>query len=259
MYETKKEMKLFVAMPTYGGQMYTSTVSSLINLQKFFFEKNLHLEFLFVSNESLIQRARNTLVHFFLNKTDCTHLLFIDSDIHFHHEDVLSMIKADVDVIGGLYPIKHIHWQQLKEAIQSNPSLDSSEYPKIASKIVFNYCNLSGDNKARLVLDQPMEITEIGTGFMLIKRHVFEHFQESYPNKKYKTDDGLGNETASFFNVEIDPSTQRLLSEDYNFCKDVRAIGHKIYAAPWVELAHNGTHKFECSLEAVAKYIGKIS
>jgi len=38
------------------------------------------------------------------------------------------------------------------------------------------------------------------------------------------------------------------LSEDYHFCNIYRKIGGKIYAAPWVQLAHIGTYCFEGQL-----------
>ena len=49
-----------------------------------------------------------------------------------------------------------------------------------------------------------------------------------------------------FFATSIDKeSGNRLLSEDYHFCKIARDIGVKIWAAPWVNLKHCGTYNFE--------------
>jgi hypothetical protein len=56
-------------------------------------------KFSFLFNESLITRARNYLVDEFL-RSGFTHLLFIDSDIHYSPQDVLALLALDKDVIG---------------------------------------------------------------------------------------------------------------------------------------------------------------
>ena len=43
-------------------------------------------------------------------------------------------------------------------------------------------------------------------------------------------------------------SGNRLLSEDYHFCKISRQMGIKIWAAPWVNLKHCGTYNFSGQL-----------
>jgi hypothetical protein len=60
------------------------------------------VKFSYLFNESLIRRARNYLVDEFLNRSDATHLLFIDSDIHFNPQDVVALLALDKDVAGAL-------------------------------------------------------------------------------------------------------------------------------------------------------------
>ena len=59
-------------------------------------------------NESLITRARNLLAHTFL-QSNSTHLMFIDADIGFNANDIISMINVDKDIICGIYPKKEIN------------------------------------------------------------------------------------------------------------------------------------------------------
>jgi hypothetical protein len=58
-------------------------------------------------NESLITRARNNMVADFL-ETDATHLFFIDADMTFTTLDILNILNADQDVVGGACPTKTI-------------------------------------------------------------------------------------------------------------------------------------------------------
>ena len=49
--------------------------------------------------------------------------------------------------------------------------------------------------------------------------------------------------------VSIDPdSGNRLLSEDYHFCKIAREAGFKVYAAPWASFGHMGSYTFSGQL-----------
>lgn len=97
--------KLFISTPMYGGMCFGYYTQAVLQLNNVLREKNIDSMFSFMFNESLITRARNALTHNFL-KTDSTHLLFIDSDIGFNPHDVVKMIEADKDVIGGIYPKK---------------------------------------------------------------------------------------------------------------------------------------------------------
>lgn len=108
--------KLFIATPMYGGQCYGYYAQSVLMLQKTMEREGIETVFSFMFNESLITRARNALTHGFLN-SDATHLLFIDSDIRFNPEDVVAMLKADKEVICGMYPKKEINFASVKRGI----------------------------------------------------------------------------------------------------------------------------------------------
>ena len=90
----------------------------------------------------------------------------------------------------------------------------------------------------------PVEIWNGGTGFMLIKREVFEKLAPLIPHYNNDTGDLSGNlkpgeDIAEFFTTSIEPGTNRLLSEDYHFCHVWRTVCQgKVWAAPWVTLAH---------------------
>jgi hypothetical protein len=107
-------------------------------------------------------------------------------------------------------------------------------------------------------MNELMEITNGGTGFMLIKREVFEALADKVP--EYTSDMYLSTDVVrepkmikEFFATSIDPeANNRLLSEDYHFCKLARKNGFKIHAAPWVQLSHTGTYVFSGALQRVS-------
>jgi hypothetical protein len=243
--EEKKKTKIFVATPMYGGMCFGYYTQSVLQLHNVFMQNNIDSLFSFMFNESLITRARNALVNAFL-KTDCTHIFFIDSDIGFNPQSVLRMIEVDKEVIGGIYPKKEINWDGVKKAMDQGIPNTSLKY--YTGSFVVNLVDYAGE--VTVPVNEPCEIYNAGTGFLLIKREVFEKLDPIVPSYKNDVHD-LGNTMAGqevikeFFATSIEPETERLLSEDYHFCYIWRKAGGKVYAAPWAQLTHNGTYSFE--------------
>ena len=77
--ESNKQISILVLTPAYGGLTYVGYLSSLLKLERLCKEKNIIIDYEFCYNESLITRARNTLVHTFYTRTNYTHLLFLDA------------------------------------------------------------------------------------------------------------------------------------------------------------------------------------
>jgi len=236
--------KIFLATPMYGGQCmghYAQSVFSMINAVQ---ARGWSMNYSFMFNESLINRARNALTQMFL-KSDCTHLLFIDADIGFHPDQVLDMVSADKDIICGIYPKKEINWWSVAEAAKQGVPYDKLKH--YSGAFVVNL--VDGAPSITIQQNKPFEIMAGGTGCMLIKRQVFEKLKKTTPQYTNDVTDLSGNITGdriyNFFDVPICPDSKRLLSEDYSFCVKYRAIKGKVWAAPWVNLAHIGTYMFE--------------
>jgi hypothetical protein len=246
--ESKMTHKIFVATPMYGGLCVGGYTVGLLNSVQEFMRNGMQLYYAHMMNESLITRARNTLAYDFLN-TDATHLMFIDADITFNPADIVSMVNADKDIICGLYPKKEINWKTVAEAVKSG--VEYQDLPNYTGSFVVN---LVGDvAQATGDVNEPMEIDNGGTGFMLIKRNVFETLKPTVPT--YTNDmilivdkNPVKKIIHEFFATSIDEVSNRLLSEDYHFCKIARQAGFKVYAAPWANLTHSGTYNFSGTL-----------
>jgi hypothetical protein len=264
--EDLKQFKLFVATPMYGGMSYGMYMKSCLDLQVMMIKYGVDVKFSFLFNESLITRARNYLVDEFL-RSECSHLLFIDSDVHFNPQDVIALMALDKEVIGGPYPKKSINWNNVAEAARKHPDLPPKDLEYVVGDYVFNVVH----GTKNFSVTEPLEVLEIGTGFMMVKRQVFEKMQEAYPTIRYKPDHvGQANFDGSryihaYFDTVIDTKdsivgggSDRYLSEDYMFCQMWRKIGGQIYLCPWMKTQHIGTYPFTGNMPKVAELTGKL-
>lgn len=264
--EKLRKNKLFVATPMYGGMAHGLYMKSALDLQTTMNKYGIETKFSFLFNESLITRARNYLVDEFL-RSDHTHLLFIDADIHYNPQDVLALMALDKDVIGGPYPKKSINWGNVAQAARSHPNMEPKELENLVGDYVFNVVK----GTKQFTVTEPLEVMEIGTGFMLVKREVFDKMKDAYPTIHYKPDHvGQANFDGSryihaYFDTVIDykdsitgGGSDRYLSEDYMFCQMWRKIGGQIYLCPWMKTQHIGTYAFTGNMPAVAQYTGKL-
>jgi hypothetical protein len=264
--EELKKHKLFIATPMYGGMAHGLYIKSCLDLQTTFNQYGIETKFSFLFNESLITRARNYLVDEFL-RSDYTHMMFIDSDIHFSPKDVIALLALDKDVIGGPYPKKSINWGNVAHAARNHPDLEPRELENLVGEYVFNV--VKGTQSFQV--SEPLNVLEIGTGHMMIKRHVFDKMKDAYPMIHYKPDHvGQANFDGTryihaFFDTVIDTKdsitgggSDRYLSEDYMFCQMWRKIGGEIYLCPWMRTQHIGTYAFTGNMPAVAQYTGKL-
>ena len=261
-----RKNKLFIATPMYGGMAHGLYMKSALDLQTTMSKYGVETKFSFLFNESLITRARNYLVDEFL-RSGFTHLLFIDSDIHYSPQDVIALMALDKDVIGGPYPKKSINWANIAQAARNHPNLEPKELETLVGEYVFNVVK----GTSQFQVTEPLEVMEIGTGFMMVKREVFGKMEEAYPNIRYKPDHvGQANFDGTryihaFFDTVIDTKdsptgggSERYLSEDYMFCQMWRKMGGQIYLCPWMKTQHIGTYAFTGNMPAVANYTGKL-
>lgn len=260
--EELRKKKLFVATPCYGGMTLGLYSKSCLDLQATCIQYGIECRFSFIFNESLITRARNYLVDEFL-RSDCTHLLFIDADIQFNPQDVIALLAIDRDIIGGPYPKKTINWSNIVTAVKNhgnNKDFNPQDLDQITGDFVFN--PVPGTTSFKVT--EPVEVMEIGTGFMMIKREVFDTYKEKFPHLNYKPDHiGQANFDGSryihaYFDTVIDPQSHRYLSEDYMFCQNARAIGYQVWLCPWMKTVHVGTYGFQGDLPAVATLSGSL-
>lgn len=257
--EELRKRKLFLATPMYGGNCVGMYTRAIADLSAICAKYGIPLQLYFLFNESLITRARNYCADEFL-RSDATHMLFIDSDIGFNPQDVLALLAmqdddSDYDVIGAPYPKKCISWEKIKLAVDKGIA---DEDPNKLEKFVGDYVFNPRNGQREIPIGEPVEVMEMGTGFMMIRRKTFDKYKEVFPNLHYKPDhirteafDG-SREIMAYFDCIIDPVSKRYLSEDYMFCYNVQKAGMKVWFCPWMQTQHVGTYVFGGSLADLA-------
>ena len=259
--EELRKNKLFVATPMYGGQCAGLFAKSTADLSALCTSYGIPLQFYYLFNESLITRARNYCVDEFM-RSEAEHLLFIDSDIGFNPQDVIALMALQAqepekyEIIGGPYPKKCISWEKIKLAVDKGiADEDANILDKFVGDYVFNPKNGSG----AIPISEPVEVLEIGTGFMMITKAALKKFMAKYPEYMYKPDhvrtehfDGT-REIMMFFQAEVDPASKRYLSEDYWFCQKAQAADIRTWFCPWMKLQHVGSYIFGGSLADLAQ------
>ena len=209
--------------PCYGGQITEVCFSSYLQWTILAMQNGLDFQLDTLSNESNVNRARNSCAAKFL-AGDATHLMFVDADIQFRAEDINKLVSHDKEIVGGIYPQK-----------------------TLPPKMVVNTLD-NGKREGDLV-----EVGTLGTGFMLIKRVVFQAMIEEGA-QKYTDAIGLSSvendNQYDFFNCTID-SNGRYLTEDWSFCRRWRQIGGQIWADITIPLVHVGYHRFYPDMEQI--------
>ena len=215
-----RQQRVHICMPCYGGMLTESTFMSYIKWSNTCRQLGIDWTIETMTNESLISRARNTLVAKFLNTTESTHLVFIDADIGWEPWHLLLLLNHDVDVIGGLYPMKSLPVRWVVNGVDGG--------------------DVSEDGHR-------VEVSKTGTGFMVVKRHVFEKLNDHPAVVPFKNDIGLDPALDPYMKTYYDTDVRegRYYSEDWTFCENWRDMGGKIYVDKRVLLKHTGNYVFD--------------
>lgn len=205
--------KVMVGLPVYGGydpHFITSLMDLLVQ------RIPVALAMKTCIGDSLVSRARNRIAAAFL-RSDCTHLLFLDTDLIFSPEQIARLVGHDEPIVAGLYPKKQ------------------RELGWVCNLLPFEAMDERGLKPVRYA----------GTGCLLIAREVLEAMIVRWPEIEYDPDDGdeAGVKWDLFpTGVLACPKTgrRRYLSEDWWFCERALQLGYKVWMDTQVVLKHVG-------------------
>jgi len=184
--------------------------------------------------DSDIARARNVIIGRFL-KSDCTHLLMIDSDISWPPGAVTRMLSHKKDFVAGAYrgktdekDVYFIRWPQKKE-MEVNPD---TGFPLL-------------------------KVDGIAIGFCLLTRSCVEKLAEPYKDR-WMADLVIPDETFPWV-IDFDKSEGTRYEEGYSLCRKWRDMGGECWVDPGINLGHMGMKIFESNLVGFLEKMQRIS
>ena len=243
---------IFIATPCYGGQIGEPYFRSMMRFAILCNKYDIQYTVSTLANESLITRGRNTLVSFFMEHPEATHLFFIDADIEFDPNDLLRMVAYDKPITVGAYPKKAINWDSIITAARRNEEETSQTIEGHSSNYVVNFDFMKDEDGNPVpqiqIRDNLIKLKDAGTGFMCIKKEVIQQLFDAHPELKYANDINVDQKFEkhmyALFDCIIDPDSRRYLSEDYTFCRRWQQQGGEVYLDPRTALNHVGHYTF---------------
>lgn len=160
----------------------------------------------FVANRTVVHNCDEFM------RSDATHLMFIDSDIGFNPHDVLALLAmqgedSKYDVLAGPYPKKCISWEKIKHAVDRG---FADQNPNNLENFVGDYVFNPKSGMSQIPINEPVQVSEAGTGFMMIRKSTLQKYKEAYPYLSYRPDhvrteafDG-SREIHAYFDCTID-------------------------------------------------------
>ena len=197
-------------------------ISSLVQTVMCLSKTDIEFDFWNLSGDSYVDRARNHIAKKFLD-SDFTHLFFIDSDHSWKIESFLNILKHDEDIVAAGYPCKN-NWNFYGCVLETQPGYDP---------IRDEAGNITHVGPARLNENGLAYAIYAPTGFMKIRRNVFEQLSKSCSMYSYK------DELFYDFFGRIPP-----LGEDSSFCKRWRDIGGEIFVELDCDISHYGVKEY---------------
>lgn len=207
--------RLLIGTPAYGGMMHSDCVSALLQYQR----AGIDFALMSIGNESLITRARNTILSEFHARTEFDYLLFLDADVLLPPFGLRRMLESGRDVIGAAVALK---------GRNANGGR------------IFNIGALRGEDGALY------EVERIGTAALLLSRAAVDALVDDA-----RRDGRVYSRGYSVRGVDLQASVQydvfrtgvvddEYLSEDYWVCRELRRLGFPVYLDPTIVTRHSG-------------------
>lgn len=258
----RNKIKLYILTPCFASLCYVNYVHCLMATVELFRKFNIPLKIEFCKNDSLVSRARNNLIARAMTDYEATHFLFIDNDISWDPVDILKLLMADKDLVGGIYPLKNYDWEKLVKDPQNpyNSNViqtllkrkNDSQLAGILSDAAMVQHNLLRYNIN--YVNQYLEITNnlakvkhLATGFMMIRRKVLTNMMKAFPSTKYVDDvNFLKPEENAMAYALFDCGVEEghYFSEDWLFCDRWTKMGGEVFVDVSINLTHTGIEDY---------------
>jgi hypothetical protein len=209
---------LMIGTPAYAGMVHMDYVGSISE----YYRAGMNFSSMMIGNESLITRARNSILARFYASETHTHLLFLDGDVQLSADGLKRLLSHQEDVIAAAVPLKSLNER---------------------GERIFNFGNALGE-KGALV-----EVTRVGTAALLLSKKAVNALVEDakanhrvYSRPTHVRGSPLPETHFDVFRVGVVAGDY--LSEDFYACYTLRHLGFKVYIDPQVLTRHQGVTEF---------------
>jgi len=244
-------MIVLIGIPVFGGILHADFMMSLINLTKGFEANKIRYEIHLVQNESLITRARNSIVAKFMDNTNYSHLLFLDCDLMFSAETILDMLAERKEIVGASYPKKSLNLDKMLHYYDKGERGDTL----LVRQTDMNYnIKLYNGNQARIE-GKCVEVKDVPTGCMLIDKRAMSQIIHKNRDYRYRNNVAGYSDKTTFYDVfRVGADDQGIyLSEDYYFCKLAKECGIRLFLHANATLVHIGRYNYHGNIAAILK------
>jgi len=204
-------MKLMIATPAYDGKVYANYALSLVSTTDLLKQNNISCDVVINLSGTLLTAERNNIINQFII-SDCTHILCVDADLGWNHQDVLDMLTYDLDFVGGVYPSRQAE--------------------------IFIFRPYLNDDGSLINKNGLFSMEYVPAGFMLLKKEAIQKMIDKFPETRFEPkDEKLKNACGwALFNTEVYDG--EFWGEDYVFCRRAREAGIDIWINPLFEFIH---------------------
>ena len=210
-----------LGLPTYDFKVTAKLAISLASFCVQATKYGIDIQICNISGCSVVSRVRNLIAQDFMD-SDCTDLMFIDSDINFNAEDIFRLMAWNTDPKKGIVAGIPVARKKGKTYIST---LDTDEDENI-------FMNHMGLVRAK----------RVATAFMLIRREVFEKMYEAHPEWRYHDEKKIGDQITAYFDFALKDGNY--IGEDFLFCDRARELGFEVWIDPTIKLGHVGVEEF---------------
>lgn len=215
----RKPKNIVISIPAYTGMVHCGTMRSVVYDLMALVNSGDTVRLVEEIGNADIARCRSMIVAKFL-ASDATHLVMIDSDLAWEPGGLVRLVNANVDFVGGAYPMRvgdgtQFHLRMKKRDVQTIDPVTGL-----------------------------LEVEAVPTGFICMRRAMLERMVQHYPDSKFATEHcpkGYAWDLFDAYWEQEEGGLRQKLGEDYSFCRRWRDMGGQIWVDPSISMGHLGT------------------
>lgn len=203
-------------IPSYEEKVSVPTLNGIISSLTELGMMGINVDVQAVCGDALISRARNSLFALGVTK-EYDDLVFIDDDVGFESGAMPRLLSHKVDLVAGLYPVRHDGGGWMLRWDQSDPSRKEARL----------------DPRNGL-----LEVDSVPTGFFRMTNHLMRSMAQHYDERWYHDHCSPVPKCWAVFDVEM--RDHSYWGEDFLFCQRWRALEGQVWIDPWLSFSHTG-------------------